>query len=454
MTKRIDPTQTLDQSDAPFVGYVVQRFPAIRTTFIRREIEALRAQGVPLKVVSIRRPDVGQISSDAEAMRHLQTTSSLPANPLAWKALSANVGAALQHSATLRQNLCELATADAGRSGWKSRLRLWLQVWRGALLAAHLRHRGRCVHVHAQFADGAATTALACARLLGVPFSFSSHTSYDSPALDVKLAEADFVASISHYDRRRLIELGPPDCGPRIHVIRCGLVPEHWDLQLRASPGVPARILSVGALIEKKGHDVLLRACRILKQRGRAFRLTIIGDGPLRGLLGRMVGLLDLRDRVTLLGSQPQESVRKHLAAADVFALACRQTGDGDSDGVPVSLMEAMACGVPVVSCPVAGVPELVRDRQNGLLVESENPWALAGAMEHALDDLPSRAARIVAARTTIETEFNQDRAGRLLAELLRASLDQAGGPSAEAPSRAVVIPMRPGPEAPLPDPR
>jgi glycosyltransferase involved in cell wall biosynthesis len=401
-----------------FVAYAVQKFPSLRTTFIRREIEALRAQGLPIEVVSMRPADRRELEGEKEAIEHLERTHYLPANPLSCGSIGANLAALFSQPRNYLSNWRRLGLEEPETRTWTSRMRLLLQVWRGAVMAARLRRLGLCTHVHAAFADGAATTALACARLLGVGFSFTSHTSFRSPALRTKLEEAAFIASISEYDRERLIERGGPEIASKIHVIHCGIPLDQWEFAPRDALHDPPRLLSVGALDEKKGHDVLIEACSILRREGRDFCCRIVGDGPLRALLQRKIGEHGLEDVVTLVGPLPQQRVRDELREADVFVLACKRAANGDTDGIPVSLMEAMAAGVPVVSCRIAGVPELMEDCRAGFLSESGDVASLAESLSRCLASRDRRAT-CEAARKTIERRFSQKTETARLAGLI-----------------------------------
>lgn len=401
----------------PFIAYTVQRFPALRTTFIRREVEALRKLGLPIKVFSMRPVDRAEVAGEPEAEAHVSTTNYLPDFPFDLFSIIANLSALLSRPRVCWRNI-KLAFDDAGAAGFKPRVKLALQVWRGAVLARMLTGMGNCTRIHAQFADGAATTSLAAARLLGMPFSFMSHTSFDSPALRTKLREADFVASISEYDRQRLLKIEPGIDPQKIHVIHCGLPLEEWPFEPKEKWNDPPVLLSVGALIEKKGHDVLIDACKRLKDRGMDFRCRIVGAGPLRESLQAQIQRLDLQDRVMLLGPLPQKLVREELKQCDVFVLACKQAANGDTDGIPVSLMEAMAMGRPVVSCDVAGVGELLASGTAGQLCPPSHPDALAESLGAILTHT-NRNESLAAGRKRISRDFDVGSQARLLAARL-----------------------------------
>lgn len=405
-----------DSGKAHRIVYVVQQFPTLRTTFIRREVEALRKLGLDLRVYSMRPPPKQELAGEREAEEHLQRTHYLPANPLHTGCIWANAISALRRPWQTLRNV-GLLFADAGGRGLMPRVRLALQVWRGAILANAIRKSGGCTRVHAHFADGAATTALAAARLLRVPFSFTSHTSHESPALRQKLREADFVASISEYDRQRLLKLDPAAPPQRIHVIHCGIPLDEWPFDPKEKWNDPPVLLSVGALIETKGHDVLIDACKLLRDRGIDFRCRIVGAGPLRESLQAQIERLGLRDRVVPLGSLPQQLVHQELRDCDGFVLACKRAANGDTDGIPVSLMEAMAIGRPVVAGRIAGVPELVIDGVTGWLAEPGDASSLADRLSRVLLDCP-HGELPRAARQHVEGHFESSSEAKRLAEL------------------------------------
>jgi glycosyltransferase involved in cell wall biosynthesis len=177
-------------------------------------------------------------------------------------------------------------------------------------------------------------------------------------------------------------------------------------------------ILSVGRLVEKKGFPDLIAACARLRQSGRRFRCAIYGEGPLHDHLAMLIEQLDLADCVTLAGECSQAELIPIFQRAAIFALAPFVTEDNDRDGIPNVLVEAMACGLPVVSTAVAGIPELVRHGENGLIVAPRNASALAGALTALLDDQPCREQLGACARATVVAHFDLRAAARQIAAL------------------------------------
>jgi glycosyltransferase involved in cell wall biosynthesis len=180
----------------------------------------------------------------------------------------------------------------------------------------------------------------------------------------------------------------------------------------------PAEIISIGRLIEKKGFGDLISACALLRSRGRKFQCIIIGEGPLEEALRAQIYAADLKPFVTLKGPQTQSEITKRLAHATIFALPCTHEAGGGMDNLPTVIMEAMAAGLPVISTPLAGIPEMVENGANGELVPERDPAALALAIEKLLDD-PERARRLgERGRQIAQEKFSIEASARLLLEL------------------------------------
>jgi glycosyltransferase involved in cell wall biosynthesis len=258
-------------------------------------------------------------------------------------------------------------------------------------------------------------------RLLSIPFSFTAHAwdiFKEQAMLPAKLRAADFVATISEYNRHYLNRLCPA-AADRIHVVRCGVNLARFSHQHECRRVDPPLILSVGRLVEKKGLACLVEACARLHDRGIDFTCTIVGDGPQRNALARSIAARDLQEIVKLVGELPQEELCDLWQMACVFALPCTIARNGNRDGIPVALMEAMASGVPVVSTTISGIPELVEDGVTGLLVSSDDAEALSQAISRLLAD-PGLATRLArAGRQRVEREYDVVRNTRNKARLL-----------------------------------
>lgn len=229
--------------------------------------------------------------------------------------------------------------------------------------------------------------------------------------------QSELMLPISNLWKNKLIEMGcPPE---KIHVTRMGIEPEKFNFQPRQAFHSPLRIVSVARLTEKKGLDVAVKASAILKQRGGQFQYTIIGNGDQDEMMRDFIAREGMEDCVSMPGFKPQEEIRRALSEADIFLLPSKTAADGDMEGIPVALMEAMAVGLPVVSTFHSGIPELIENNVSGWLVEEDDPEALAETLLKLSQGEVDVAPVVAAARHKVETEFNQHIAYGELAQIL-----------------------------------
>jgi glycosyltransferase involved in cell wall biosynthesis len=240
-----------------------------------------------------------------------------------------------------------------------------------------------------------------------------------------KIADAALAVTISRHNVDWLDRNVTGRAQSKMQVVHCGV--DLARIQWRPDGRSGNLVVSVGRLVPMKGFGTLIEALALLRAHGVEFRCLIAGEGPERAALQASVIALGLQDQVELPGALPQEKVRAALDEAVVFALPCEIAADGSRDGIPVALMEAMAVGCPVVSCPVSGVPELIRDGEHGLLVPPHDPQALAIALRRLLGDAALRRQLAAAARLRIEQEFDARKEARKLHRLMaKATADAA----------------------------
>ena len=382
------------------IGYVLSGFPKLSTTFILDELLGLEAQGVPLQVFSLARP--------TESLRHAEVAElRSPVHQVAERGMLLRLLRAQRQCARANPVGYRRALSGVARQG--SPELLW-RFFQAGYVAAEARRLG-IRHLHAHFAHHPATVAMLAAELAGISYSFTAHAmdlfrrQVDRGMLARKLGGARFVVTVSEFHVRFLRELAP-EAGAKIQLIHYGIDLDRFTPVPRTSP--PARIVCVARLVEKKGIATLIEACRLLRARGLELECEILGEGPLRDRLERQIRSGGLDEVVHLRGAATWAQVRAAYRDAQLFVLPCIVAADGDRDGLPVALLEALATGLPVISTPVTGIPEAVRDGHNGLLVPSGDAVALADAVARLWSD-PELYRHLAAnARPAVAASFDR----------------------------------------------
>jgi glycosyltransferase involved in cell wall biosynthesis len=367
-------------AEAQRIVVLVKRFPRLSETFILNEFLELRRQGLPVDLFAIMDPKERTTQPEALALvpevTYLQTGRLRAELPAVWRA-------ARRHPwGTVRA------------VGWTvtRHTRAAARNFLHALVLLDRLADGAPAHLHAHFLHSPAALAFIAAKINGQPYSLTGHAKdiYTTLPENVRMRcdRARFVTTCTEANRAHLVtELG---LAPgQVHVCRHGVDLDRFTIPARQP--LPGRIVSVGRLVPKKGFDVLIRACGDLRRRGIAFEFVVLGGGELHDELRTLAHEQGIADRVRLLGSRPQSDVVEQLASAELFALSPVVLPNGDRDGIPNVLLEAMAVGLPVVATSVSGIPEVVTDGETGRLVPPRRPDLLADALAQLLTDPAAR---------------------------------------------------------------
>ncbi len=439
------------------VAYVMNGYPRLSETFITHEIHQLERLGLGLRLFSVKRENEPIVHPVVAAIRapltYLPKATSLSGTTLAgwlidnlprfWRAHGAVVAQhPLRWAAALGSALA-LAWRHRGpdhRGQTRLRKVFIKEFLQAGEIAAEVLRAGDVGHLHGHFCHGVTTITWLASRMTGLGYSFTAHAKdiYQAELnpgqlLERKLGGARFVATCTCANAEVLRGRHPRPCD--VHTIYHGLDTDFFTPALQrplVAPGTAPLILSVGRFVEKKGFDHLIEACALLRDKGVAFQCLIVGErGSAYNSMRRMIMQRGLSAQVQLKSAVAQDELRTIYARARVFALPCQVMADGDRDGFPNVLAEAMAMGVPVVSTRISGIPELIDDGVHGLLVEPRDAAALAEALHCVIadDKLHARLARD--ARQCIVERFDSRRTTVALCELFLAELEQRAAPQA-----------------------
>jgi glycosyltransferase involved in cell wall biosynthesis len=409
------------------VAYLTKRFPRLSETFILDEILGLEAAGVPLRLYAIAnpaeshvQPDIARVASPVAYLRHSGVAGAVGD-------LVATLGAHLRLLVTRPRRYLTVVGEVLNSQDRRSALRHFGYAGRFAVTV----RRARARHLHAAFAHTPASIVRYTHLLTGLPFSFGAHAKdlyrSDPVNLAIQAVEARFVLVCSQSAGTALSQLSGPKA--RIVLAYHGVDSNRFaPARTQHADMGPVRILAVGRLVPKKGYPVLLEALHRLVASGTDLRCQIVGAGDLAGELAASIARLGLSGVVTLSGASTHQEVAQAYRRADLFVQSSVVLPDGDRDGIPNSLLEAMASGLAVVASSVAGIPEILTDGRTGLLVPPGDVGALAGALGRLAHDPASRASLGRAARDYVVEHLDRTACGQhtaALFELMAAPVGQ-----------------------------
>jgi glycosyltransferase involved in cell wall biosynthesis len=433
-------------ADGPGVGYVMMAYARVDDAFITNEIYLLERMGLKLHVFSVKQPvdnarrhaSVEQIQATVTSLPDLTTSRNRRA---LWRHVRAYWKSHL--ALLLRRPLRYLGTMSYAL-GLHFRYRVPLRgkrvteeqflvdFLRAGPVALHVVERPWIRHLHGHFCHASTTVTMMASRLAGVSYSFTAHAKdmylakfNPGDLLQQKAKGAEFVVTCTEQNRAHMQRLCPDVTS--LHRIYHGIDTAVFTPRApRPTPnGHLPRILAVGRFVETKGFPYLVRACRLLREQGYAFRCDIIGRTDKDSeLVRQLIAEGRLEANVFVTDALTHDEIKRLYEESAILCAPCIVARDGDRDGIPNVLVEAMAMGLPVVSTPVSAIPELVQDGTNGLLVPQRDVEALAAALARLIDDPALRARLGDAGRETVRDAFDAERTTTQLKDLFASCLN------------------------------
>lgn len=396
-----------EPTSRPLTGYVLKMYPRFSETFVVSEILAREAAGDEIVIFSLRPTTDVRFHPELARVRARVVHVDRPSRPAgAWEVLRATARTPGLDVGLALPDLADAAADDAVQ----------------ALAVARLAREHGVTHLHAHFGSMATTVARLAGRVAGLPYSFTAHAKdifhedVDDADLARKLADAHHVVTVSDHNLEHLRTRFPAETS-RLRRVYNGLELDRFPFAPSTRGAGPLRVAAVGRLVEKKGFDLLLLAVARLRAEGADLVVDVAGDGPLAEPLASLSTDLGLDDVVTFRGPSAQHEVRALLQTSDVFVAPCVVGADGNADGLPTVLLEAMASGVPCIASDVTGIPEVVHDG-TGLLVPTGDVPALVDALRRVADPGFDARPLVEAARALVESSFDSHRLAADLAAL------------------------------------
>lgn len=383
------------------MAYFLSRYPAVSHTFFLKEIVGLRRLGFEIEVASVNPPDRTVSELPPLEAEEAGNTYCLKRTTI-WETICVLVNITFAYPAVLFRGVRTTLTMGS----WDLHRKIYALFYTveafllGLWMKKHDLH-----HLHVHFGGSVATVAMVAAEIWKLDYSLTIHGPEEFYEVDYcylprKIEQARFVFCISDFCRSQLMKYCDPAHWNKMHVVRLGVDVDEFKPTPRNS-NRPLQIVCVGRLVPAKGQHILLRALSVLHAKGHDAKLVFVGSGPDMESLKQEASTNGLADRVIFRGALNHHQTREQLAEADLFALA------SFAEGIPVALMEAMAMSIPCVSTNVAGIPELIRDHVEGLLVPASSVEAMAAALESLLTDRELRDRLGRSGRVRVMERYN-----------------------------------------------
>jgi colanic acid/amylovoran biosynthesis glycosyltransferase len=399
------------------MAYLLSQYPAISHTFFLKEILGLRQLGFEIETVSVNPPDRPASSLPPREQEEAERTYFLKQIPL-WEAIFALLAVIFGHPRVAIRGF-RAAMTLGGLDVTRKLYALFYTV--EAFLVGDWMRKRNLHHLHTHFGGAVATVAMLTAQAWKVDYSMTIHGpeefyEADYIYLPQKIAGAKFIFCISDFCRSQLMKYSDPIHWDKMHIVPLGVNTDEFKPVAREARQ-PLGIICVGRLVPAKGQHILLKAFSQVLSKGHSLHLTLVGNGPDRESLEREVARYDLAGKVTFCGALNHDETQAKLAEANIFALA------SFAEGIPVALMEAMAMGIPCVSTSIAGIPALIRNEIDGLLVPPSSVEGLASAIERLVLDDALRQKLGASGRAHVVENYNLAVNLNLLASTFKACL-------------------------------
>ena len=398
------------------IAYIMSRFPHLPETFILREMTELERQGWQIALYPLIRQKQAVIHDEAKPW--LSRVRHLPFMSIGL--VAANIKMFIRRP--LRYSMAWIRALWESKASFEFLIRT-IALLPKAVYAGHLMQKEGITHVHAHYATHPALVAWMIHQVTDISYSITAHAHdiyVNQTMLGTKLRDAAFISAISEFNREFLARTIGSWVPAKTFIVHCGIIADDYKRSTQFNGETRFEILSTGSLQPYKGQPYLIEACALLRDQGIPFRCRIIGEGDERPKLERMITELNLESHVELLGAQSQEDVARLLPTAHCYVQPSIITPAGKMEGIPVSLMEALACELPVVATSISGIPELVRPDETGYLVPPANAPALAEALATVYAN-PENAARMGrAGRALVLQEFVITSSVKCLAALFK----------------------------------
>ena len=423
----------------PKTAYVLLWYPLSSETFIFREVRALSTLGLHVVVYSLYGKKLKNCSPEMLDFSYGVRRMGIFAIPLIlrdvlyWNKRSPGSFSALFKEIALRRWCSLEITAES----------LW--AFFAGFRLARLLERDGVAHIHTPWAGGPGTAVWVASRLTGIPFSIAGRAGDIYPpdgALGEKIRDAQFVR-VNNRTNIAYLASQAPGSESKIHLVYNSLtLRENGQSVLEFKP--PYKLLAVGRFARTKGFDVLLKACRILKDQGFPFHLTLIGGGFQGFMLKRLYEKLHLSGCVDMPGFLPHDQMAWLLKTHDMIVVPSVVHSSGDRDGIPNVIMEALSYRLPVVATDVCGIPEVIRHGETGLIAPQKDPAALARAIQDMASDRERAQAMATRGRELVLEMFDPKANACALFELFKSHLPPLPGD--------VDQPCAPGEQSAAPD--
>ncbi|MBN2279909.1 MAG: glycosyltransferase [Candidatus Marinimicrobia bacterium] len=395
------------------IAYIVSLFPCLSETFIQREIEELTNLGHEITIFSLKH--VNNKDVNHYSVRKFKRIIRYP---------NAIFGFFNFFFFMIFHPIKLLKIINTQVKYNKSDVTLMLKslyVIPRVLRFKSIIKGKKIQHIHAHWATIPTTAAWMIHYTTEIPYSFTAHA-WDiwknTEMLSKKIIDSKFTATISNFNKELMSKDLPAHSVDKIKIVHCGIDVDQFTYNM-PKKFTRLKILSIGRFVEKKGFPYLLDACQQLLADEVSFELTIVGHGPMWEEISNLIETYKLENHVFLTGAMPQEKLRTKFLASDLFVLPAIKAPDGDLDGIPVVLMEAMALGIPVISTKISGIPELIENDVNGILIEEKNIEQLVDAIKKMAEFSDKHKDYSQNARLKIENEFNIKKSAKQMAELI-----------------------------------